>query len=196
MKRAFTLVEAVVVVAILLFLAAILFPVFARRDTRGRRAICQMNLKQIGLGMIQYVQDYDERYPPARASASSGWADLLQPYLKNTQIFQCDKAPSAATGTFTTDYFFNRRLARMTLSKINSPATTLMSGDGDDNAPTWNSWTNLPFDAVTNTDSPSQRHLGFANYGYADGHVKALKADKISIASPGPRTNEPTFAVR
>ena len=195
MKRAFTLIEAVVVVAIVFFLAAILFPVFARKR-EGKRSYCRTNLKQIGLGFSQYMQDYDERYPPARATSSSGWADLIQPYIKSTQLFQCDEAPNGATGTFTTDYFYNRRFARMTLSKINSPATTLLLGDGDDNAATWNSWSQLPPDALTNTDSPSQRHLGFANYGYADGHVKALKADKISIASPNARASAPTFAIR
>lgn len=194
MKRAFTLVELVVVVAILLILAAIIFPVFNRNHNPGRRASCQSNLKQIGLGFLQYTQDYDERFPPARASSSSGWADLLQPYVKSQQLFQCEKAPNGSANTFTTDYFYNRRLARLTMDKLFSPAVTLMSGDGADNAPTWNSWTNLPADALTNTDSPSQRHLGFANYGFADGHVKALKPDRISTLSPA--SSSATFAVR
>jgi prepilin-type processing-associated H-X9-DG protein len=54
-----------VVIAIIAILAAILFPVFARARENARRASCQSNLKQIGLGMMMYVQDYDERYAPA-----------------------------------------------------------------------------------------------------------------------------------
>ena len=60
-KRGFTLIELLVVVAIIGILAAILFPVFARARENARRASCQSNLKQIGLGIAQYTQDYDER---------------------------------------------------------------------------------------------------------------------------------------
>jgi len=63
--RAFTLIELLVVIAIISILAAILFPVFARARESARRASCLSNLKQMGLGMIQYTQDYDERYPLA-----------------------------------------------------------------------------------------------------------------------------------
>jgi prepilin-type N-terminal cleavage/methylation domain-containing protein/prepilin-type processing-associated H-X9-DG protein len=59
----FTLIELLVVIAIIAILAAILFPVFARARENARRASCMSNLKQIGLGTMMYVQDYDERYP-------------------------------------------------------------------------------------------------------------------------------------
>jgi prepilin-type N-terminal cleavage/methylation domain-containing protein/prepilin-type processing-associated H-X9-DG protein len=64
-RRAFTLIELLVVIAIIAILAAILFPVFARARENARRASCMSNLKQIGLGVMQYVQDYDEKYPIA-----------------------------------------------------------------------------------------------------------------------------------
>lgn len=60
----FTLIELLVVIAIIAILAAILFPVFARARENARRTSCLNNMKQIGLGMMQYTQDYDERYPP------------------------------------------------------------------------------------------------------------------------------------
>ena len=61
--RGFTLIELLVVIAIIAILAAILFPVFARARENARRTSCMSNLKQIGLGIMQYNQDYDERYP-------------------------------------------------------------------------------------------------------------------------------------
>lgn len=61
--KGFTLIELLVVIAIIALLAAILFPVFARARENGRRASCQSNLKQLGLGFAQYVQDYDGRLP-------------------------------------------------------------------------------------------------------------------------------------
>lgn len=92
-KNAFTLIELLVVVAIIAILAAILFPVFARARENARRSSCQSNLKQIGLGIFQYTQDYDETMPSAWIGGgypgTARWMDLTQPYIKSTQIFNC-----------------------------------------------------------------------------------------------------------
>ncbi len=66
-RTGFTLIELLVVIAIIAILAAILFPVFARARENARKSTCQSNLKQISLGMLQYVQDYDERWPAGNA---------------------------------------------------------------------------------------------------------------------------------
>ena len=93
-KLAFTLVELLVVIAIIAILAAILFPVFARARENARRSSCSSNLKQIGLGILQYTQDYDERYPPSRTEGPTNndkvtWQALTQPYVKSTQLYAC-----------------------------------------------------------------------------------------------------------
>src|SRR5687768_18600195 len=61
--RAFTLIELLVVIAIIAILAAILFPVFAQARDKARSASCLSNLRQVGMGLYMYVQDYDETYP-------------------------------------------------------------------------------------------------------------------------------------
>jgi len=102
-KWGFTLIELLVVIAIIAILAAILFPVFARARENARRASCQSNLKQIGLGIIQYAQDYDEKYPyadwwgpfPPGQLKPIGWANRVQPYLKSLQVFGCPSDPNA-----------------------------------------------------------------------------------------------------
>jgi len=86
-RRGFTLIELLVVIAIIAILAAILFPVFARARENARRASCQSNLKQIGLTVEQYKQDFDAYYPTTRQVASTGvnrgWPTLLQAYIKS-----------------------------------------------------------------------------------------------------------------
>jgi prepilin-type N-terminal cleavage/methylation domain-containing protein/prepilin-type processing-associated H-X9-DG protein len=82
--KGFTLIELLVVIAIIALLAAILFPVFARARENARRASCQSNLKQVGLGMMQYAQDYDEKYPIARTDYDAplqAWDMMIRPYL-------------------------------------------------------------------------------------------------------------------
>ena len=91
-NSAFTLIELLVVIAIIAILAAILFPVFARARENARRSSCQSNLKQIGLGIIQYVQDYDETMPRDKITDNGvtyAWNVAVQPYIKSTQVFAC-----------------------------------------------------------------------------------------------------------
>lgn len=98
-RRAFTLIELLVVIAIL---AAILFPVFARARENARRASCLSNLKQIGLGIAMYTQDYDEKlvsyaYPNPLGTVVYGWQVALMPYVKSTQLFVCPSATKIST---------------------------------------------------------------------------------------------------
>jgi len=101
-RKAFTLIELLVVIAIIAILAAILFPVFGRARENARRSSCQSNMKQIGLGILQYTQDYDEKYPQAYwykndAGDSEGyfqWTGATRPYVKSEQLFVCPSDPS------------------------------------------------------------------------------------------------------
>ena len=59
MRRGFSLIEILVIIAIIALLAAILFPVFAQARAKARQASCTSNLKQIGTALAMYRQDYD-----------------------------------------------------------------------------------------------------------------------------------------
>ncbi len=111
--QGFTLIELLVVIAIIAILAAILFPVFARAREKARQTSCLNNMKQLGLGMLMYAQDYDEmfcalgggrgwiydppvpghpdfnRHPDHDPPYIDSWANLIYPYIKNIQIYRC-----------------------------------------------------------------------------------------------------------
>src|SRR5690242_1981973 len=86
-RAGFTLIELLVVIAIIAILAAILFPVFAQARESARESSCLSNLKQLATAMMMYSQDYDERYPVNGNQVY--WMDLLQPYVKNSRVFNC-----------------------------------------------------------------------------------------------------------
>jgi prepilin-type N-terminal cleavage/methylation domain-containing protein/prepilin-type processing-associated H-X9-DG protein len=91
-RRAFTLIELLVVIAIIAILAAILFPVFAQAREKARQTSCASNLKQLGLGAMMYMQDYDQRYVPWYGDGyprGKGWSSILTPYVKNEQMYSC-----------------------------------------------------------------------------------------------------------
>jgi len=95
------LIELLVVIAIIAILAAILFPVFAQARDKGRTAMCLSHMKQVGIGLMMYSQDYDERYPynyhyDADTSRNYLWwfQDDIRPYIKSEALYAC---PSAGT---------------------------------------------------------------------------------------------------
>ncbi len=102
----FTLIELLVVIAIISILASMLFPAFSRAREQARKIVCTSNLRQIGLGIAQYTQDWDEKYPAgypffAPQSISTPSLSLVQvidPYVKSTQVWSCPSWQGKYTG--------------------------------------------------------------------------------------------------
>ncbi len=146
-KKAFTLIELLVVIAIIAILAAILFPVFARARESARRSSCLSNLKQIALGVKQYTQDYDGRFPyatntsPTHTSGTTpagggplGWSESIQPYVKSIQLLQCPsdekpQDPDPKDRQFT-DYAINAELSNSNFAQSMTPGAKPEYGRG------------------------------------------------------------------
>ena len=207
-RKAFTLIELLVVIAIIAILAAILFPVFARARENARRASCQSNLKQIGLGVFQYAQDYDEKYPrwwfendgtagwtavttgAGGPNLDAGWAEVIQPYLKSTQIFQCPSetngpAPAGSNSNGYTDYaanFYDIYLQGGMVGAV-APAQTVLIHDWNSRPSNSGFATDFLWSGAITADNGQShqfhRHLGGENFLFSDGHVKWLKPEAV-----------------
>jgi prepilin-type N-terminal cleavage/methylation domain-containing protein/prepilin-type processing-associated H-X9-DG protein len=154
-KTGFTLIELLVVIAIIAILAAILFPVFARAREKARQTSCLSNLKQLGLAIQMYAQDYDERLTrPYRYMYPNGtrslfwWGDMMQPYIKNYQLLECPSGswsytylrPSGLPNPLICSYAYNSvyhtesgthvgSLADAKIATIDKPAETIILCD-------------------------------------------------------------------
>lgn len=87
-RNGFTLIEILVVVAIIGILAAFLLPVFAKAREKARSSACLSNLRQIGVAVQLYAQDADGKIPPDGGSFS-GLISGCTPFLKTAAIFAC-----------------------------------------------------------------------------------------------------------
>jgi prepilin-type N-terminal cleavage/methylation domain-containing protein/prepilin-type processing-associated H-X9-DG protein len=137
-KKGFTLIELLVVIAIIAILAAILFPVFAKAREKARQASCQSNEKQLGLGFIQYTQDYDEKFPVGVNADGAGWGGQIYQYVKSTGIYKCpDDSTPSASGAYATSYAYNSNFANggsgsvspITNAQLNAPASTVLAAE-------------------------------------------------------------------
>ncbi len=131
-------------------LMAVLFPVFARAREAGRRSMCQSNLKEVGMAMLMYTQDYDQTYPPANL-----WCDLTRPYVQKPDTFRCPSARSLRSG-----YAMNSALSASSINDIDEPNDTVLLFDADRG---WN--------AAGGKDLLVNRHLSGANYATATGRT-------------------------
>ena len=158
---------------------------------------------------MQYRRDADEKFPPAalhfapptrllkngswpQTWPAYGWADSVQPYLKSVCLYQCPcetnptNSQSSPSGSGYLDYWFN---ANLSASREKS-ASLIMLGDGEGRYSARYTVKGLPANWRDSPREPSwngtqspwfERHLGGANYAFADGHVKWLRPEDAAL---------------
>jgi prepilin-type N-terminal cleavage/methylation domain-containing protein/prepilin-type processing-associated H-X9-DG protein len=190
-RRGFTLIELLVVIAIIAILAAILFPVFARAREKARQASCLSNLKQLGLAMLMYVQDYDGVFPYIHDTNATdgryyisdgsvagffrGWEDLVYPYTKNHQLMECPSKSCTAGGSpahsYTYNYYFGAWSYPCKEGSVVQPASKGLIGERGESA--------VFHYIYTGSDNGGNIHNDGANMLMADGHAKWYKNGSV-----------------
>jgi prepilin-type N-terminal cleavage/methylation domain-containing protein/prepilin-type processing-associated H-X9-DG protein len=184
----FTLIELLTVMAVIVFLAGLLFPVLAQARDLARRSACLSHLRQIGQAHRLYLEDWEERFPawmqegpPRRWPYGSRcyWTELLQPYLRSQPVLRDFGATWAGTpeeGVRLADYalltwgpggegtpqspYFRWADPLLVSSAVRRPAETILFCDG--------------FTTTEITHGLVLRHQGGLNAACLDGHARWL----------------------
>ena len=185
----FTLVETLIVVAIIVMLAAMVFPAYEAAIKRAEQAVCLCNLRSLATASGVYAQDYDGWSVPARASYplnsfGTTWDVLLQPYLRSSLILICPSDPGPSTTTSSVSlkhsYGINYELAKnggyngasLQIEQFENPDTTIYFFDLRGSLRTMGGtprWTGTKF--------LEPRHHTRANFAFAAGNAKAIRPD-------------------
>ncbi len=198
-SRGFTLVELLTVIAIISVLAALLFPVFATARGKAREISCVSNLRQIGMAIRMYTQDYDELYPwavdPTDKFTPQIWDgfpefqaqipfmpmmhEAIHDYVKSKQLFHCP----ADTG-YTVEDFTNELLDATPTSygkfgtsyNYRTEISFRHAGEASFTAPTS---LNVMFDAAGKWHGGLFRDRSRYNVLHGDGHTKNLSRSQL-----------------
>jgi prepilin-type N-terminal cleavage/methylation domain-containing protein/prepilin-type processing-associated H-X9-DG protein len=192
-QRGFTLIELLVVIAIISILAAILFPVFAAAREKARQTTCASNEKQLGTAMLQYGQDYDEKFP-IYVCWYGGWAGQIYPYVKSVGAYACpnDVTVTNAVRPSVISYTYNRNLdpnpgagaiSGFNNSKITSSAQTVMLFEGGSAIDLPAPW--LPAWATSPGYHPNDACFGGANVNGVLYETNSAESDLESGACGG-----------
>lgn len=201
----FTLVEILIVLAVIGVLSSILLSVFFSARDKSRTISCAANLRQIGLAMQIYMADYRDFYPSYHPGpANCSWADRIFPYIKSPKVLWCpafeageyrpgctaSENISGVKHEWNGSYSINtledaiweigRTQPSVAQLRVRFPARTILVVDG-----TGSGYVNPGiYAAMTSVEelekkNISDRHRGGSNVLFADWHVKWMTMSSL-----------------
>jgi len=187
----FTLVELLVVLAIIAALAAILLPVFARVREKGRQVVCVSHVRQLGQALLMYASDHNDMlvpgalvYPATAGTPPGDWYNVLQPYIRNADILRCPTKPSADLIAYGWNYqnfgYYYGRHGRgwcTVKGDVLAPAETIIIGDNEDLQARQIANIRYLYASAGTQRYRAARHSGGGLYVYLDGHAKHHRRD-------------------
>ena len=203
-QRAFTLIELLVVIAIIGILAGLLFPALGRASSKAKQIKCASNMKQIGLGMLMYMDDFDGRLPRTgqeTMNTNEMFIQKIHSYVGNSESIRlCPADPTRmerlrnrGSSYILNDFVsvpvidpFGRVLAPLPkLSQLRQPSATMLLFEvADEYGPTISvdhahsrTWLNSGWKGVIDDIRPDRHRVGSSNADRTEGYANYLFVD-------------------
>ncbi len=199
MRRGFTLVELLVVVAIIGVLIGLILPAVQSVRASARDVVCKNNMRQIGLAVLMYSNSHNGDFPwTSHAGNNLTWLETLKPFTENVEsIRACPEDPRApewlAEQRRGTSYLLNDLLSDSkiqqsvdNINRIPSTSTLIVLFESSERTSVTDDHVHCsvfydPFRIERNRvwdfmqlEVATTRHFNFSNYLFADGHVASI----------------------